>query len=126
MALTVFDAVFNRLPDLAIALPSIITWSRLEALPYTPDLQPGLQAQVADPLWFIARQWQFNELQGEDAGTPVEVRLEGERAQLTRFLPGALDANAAERAKDFDGSHGGLPLEVAVEREAVRARHPRA
>ena len=33
--------------------------------------KPGLQAPLGDPLWLLARQWQFNEFQGEDAGTPL-------------------------------------------------------
>jgi hypothetical protein len=124
MPLTIFNAIFSRVPDIAQAVASLTTWSRLEPLPHTPDLQPGLQAQIADPLWFIARQWQFNELQGEDAGTPIEVRLAGERAPLARYLLGAMAPNPAARAKDYPQET--LPLETLVEREGVRATHPRA
>ena len=35
----------------------------------------GLQAPLADPLWMLARQWQFNEFQGEDAGTPLRLKF---------------------------------------------------
>ncbi len=55
--------------------PSVVGWSRLEPVPATGDLEPGLQAPLADPLWLLARQWQFGELHGDDAGSPVEVRL---------------------------------------------------
>jgi hypothetical protein len=28
-------------------------------------MQDGLQARIHDPLWLLARQWQFGELKGE-------------------------------------------------------------
>jgi hypothetical protein len=98
--------------------PSLVGWSRVEPLPATPDLEPGLQAQVADPLWLLARQWQFGELEGEDAGSPVEVELIGTVAGLNRYLAGPLDANAASLAVDHAGL--GAPLETIVEAEPVR------
>ena len=55
--------------------PSATTWSRLEPLPTSDDVSEALQARVADPLWMLARQWQFNEFQGEDAGSPIEAAL---------------------------------------------------
>lgn len=52
---------------------------RLE--PGRPDTDEGLRARVADPVWFLARQWQLGEHQGEDASTPVMVDL------LPRHVP---------------------------------------
>lgn len=109
-------------PDRSI-VPAINTWTRLEALPLSADLEPALQAAIADPLWLLCRQWQFLEFAGEDAGTPIEVRVEGERALLSRYLPGTLGSDAAARARDY--SSEALPLEVSVEREPIRERHPR-
>ena len=103
--------------------PAVNTRSRLEGLPLSADLQPALSAEVADPLWLLCRQWQFLEFAGEDAGTPIDVRVEGEQAQLSRYLPGSLDADAAGRARDYSGAD--LGLEVAVEAEPVRAHHAR-
>lgn len=101
-------------------VPSVTTWSRVEGLPLSADLQPALQAAVADPLWLLCRQWQFLEFAGEDAGTPIEVRIEGERASLSRYRPGA---DPATPARDYSGET--LPLEVAVESEPTRRRHAR-
>lgn len=98
--------------------PSFTVWSRFEPLPLDPDLRPGLQARIADPLWLVGRQWQFRELTGEDAGSPVEARVSGESIPLTRFAPGPLDDGSAERARDFEPA---IPLEVQVEREPARA-----
>lgn len=41
--------------------------------PRRHDSDEGLRARVADPVWFISRQWQLGELQGEDVSTPVAV-----------------------------------------------------
>jgi len=51
-----------------------VTWTRIEGSSVPGDLEPGLQAPVADPLWLLARQWQVGEFSGEDASSPVEVR----------------------------------------------------
>lgn len=99
--------------------PSVVGWSRLEPVPATADLEPGLQAPLGDPLWLLARQWQFGELHGDDAGTPVEVRLRGRLAPLDRYLPGHLDSDAATRAVDY--ATLAAPLEPVVEAETVRA-----
>src|SRR5690348_12036088 len=98
-------------------------WSRLEPLPLSSDLGVALQASIADPCWFLARQYQFAEFQGEDAGSPIDVRVEGEIANLSRYLAGQIDANAAKRASDYLSSD--VPLEVQVEREPSRSTHMR-
>lgn len=99
--------------------PAIQTWTRLEPLPVTSDLAPALQAGVADPLWMLTRQWQFLEFAGDDAGTPIEMRLEGDVAGLSRFLAGPLPPDAGHRARDL---HTDLvPLEALVEAEPARA-----
>ena len=43
----------------------------LEPLPPATDLEQGMRARVADPVWFLARQWQLGEFHGHDAGTPA-------------------------------------------------------
>jgi hypothetical protein len=42
-------------------------------VPGRADTDEGLRARVADPVWFLSRQWQLGEHQGEDASTPVVV-----------------------------------------------------
>ena len=111
------------LPGVLSPEPSLTVWSRLEPLPTDADLRPGLQARIADPLWLLGRQWQFGELQAEDGGSPIETRVRGSATALARVAPGALDAQAASRAGDYAATP--LPLEVLVEREAVRATHAR-
>jgi hypothetical protein len=98
-------------------------WWRIEPVPLSADITPGLQATVADPLWLLCRQWQFVEFAGEDAGTPIQVNVQGDVTPLSRFAPGPVDGTAASRARAYSADT--LPLETAVEREPVLSRHPR-
>lgn len=91
---------------------TITTWHRLEPVPRSSDLRPGLRAELADPLWLLGRQWQFGEFAGEDAGSPVESVARVEVAPITRFRPGA-----SGTAVDIDEVT--LPLETAVERRPL-------
>jgi len=38
-------------------------------------LQRGFMAEIADPAWFVGRQWQMGEHQGENAASPVLTRV---------------------------------------------------
>jgi hypothetical protein len=100
-------------------MPSITIFLRLEPGTRGEDLERGLAARVYDPAWMLARQWQLGEFMGEDAGTPVSVRLRAEQSRLTRYFP---DANAvtARTGVSVDGT--AAPLESIVEREPVRGR----
>jgi hypothetical protein len=96
--------------------PSATTWSRLEPLPTSDDTSEALQARVADPLWMLARQWQFNELQGEDAGSPIAAMLRVSGVPITSLLGGGVQAVPLA---------GAPPIEALVEREQVLAIHPK-
>ena len=54
-------------------LPLFRGWNRLEGRPRVADFERSLRAEVRDPLWFLTRQWQFGEFQGEDAASPIDV-----------------------------------------------------
>jgi hypothetical protein len=45
-------------------------WQRIEAMARSIDLEGGLQARIADPLWMLARQWQV----GSSGGTTRRSR----------------------------------------------------
>ncbi len=51
--------------------------------PGRTDTDEGLRARVADPVWFMTRQWQLGELQGEDASTPVVVTSAPQHVPIT-------------------------------------------
>ena len=48
-------------------------YRRLEPRRPSGNLDIGFRAAVHDPAWFLARQWQLGEHQGEDAGSPVMI-----------------------------------------------------
>jgi hypothetical protein len=98
-----------------IKIPSITTWTRLEPQPRDASMERGLQAQVRDPLWFLARQWQVGEFLGDDAGSPVQATLGVEQRSITTYRPGTDDSKTTA----IDSK---LPVETHVERETVSLR----
>jgi len=92
-----------------------MTWQRLEGSGVSADLNPGLEARIADPLWMLARQWQVGEFTGEDAASPVEIRARADWHRLGEVRFGT----AGPQPLDLDGE----PLEARVEAEPV-ARGP--
>lgn len=73
-------------------------YTRLDPRPHERNLQAGIAAAIQDPLWFIARQWQMGELQGENATSPVwaayELKSGPVRAAGARFDPAVTPAEA--------------------------------
>jgi len=96
-----------------VLVPSVTTWTRLEPQPRDATLVRSLQAQVRDPLWLLARQWQVGEFAGDDAGSPVQATLGIESRAITGYRPG-LPGAAAVVALDE-----ATALETQVERAAV-------
>src|SRR5512138_2951260 len=81
-------------------------------------MNESLQARVSDPLWLLARQWQFGEFQGSDSGSPVIARYRGEMSRLNRYVAQQQMAAGQLEAEKFDSDKA--TLEVLVERERVR------
>src|SRR5215831_5503472 len=71
-------------------LPSITVWNRVEPRPRTGAFGGSLAAQVRDPAWFLARQWQVGELMGEDAGSPAFVTFTSTTAHMTKWTAGGV------------------------------------
>ena len=67
-----------------------------------------LPARIADPLWMLARQWQSGEFQAEDAGTPLQVKVDYSTHRPTR-----LQLGESQPSEDL----GDIPLEKWVEQE---------
>ena len=114
-----YDAIKLRNVEATLKVkPTVITYSRLEPVSLTSgDLAPGLEVAIADPLWMIGRQWQFEELRGEDGGSPILAEVEAERAPVTRFHAGSPLRAADPAAGSVDVPGPSLPVEVAVEAE---------
>ena len=90
--------------------PFIQGWNRLEGRPRAESFERALRAEARDAMWFLARQWQFLELQADDAGSPIEARIAMRQTRLARYAP--RDAAAGDFPSD-------LPLEAVVERETA-------
>lgn len=67
--------------------PSITTWTRLEPRARDDSLTPSLEAQVYDPAWMLARQWQLAEFRGQDAAFPVDVSFTVDVQPLAGYQP---------------------------------------
>lgn len=57
-------------------------YHRLESASPDSDIDRGFNAEIADPLYFIGRQWQMGEHQGEDAASPMEVIYKAEHFDI--------------------------------------------
>jgi hypothetical protein len=95
------------------AFPTVAVWNRVEGRPRTTEFDRALTAEIRDPLWMLARQWQFGEFRGEDAGSPVSATFHVSTAAPTRY-----------RARETSPGPlpGTMPLETVVERRAVPFR----
>ncbi len=88
---------------------------RLETDPRGEAYDEALAARVADPLWMLARQWQFREFDGEDAGSPLSVHYRLQGAPVLGWAPGS------QPADDAFAPLAAMPLEPLVEAEPVLA-----
>jgi hypothetical protein len=100
--------------------PSITGYTRLETQPTSISMKTGLQAPLGDPLWMLARQWQFNEFQGEDAGTPLKLAFSVQGIAIDRFRAGLGEDQPWQTL-----TAGDAPIETRVEAEPVLKVHPR-
>lgn len=88
--------------------PFIRSYNRLESTPRSDDMEAGVSMETADPLWYLCRQWQFGEFQGEDAASAFQANILANHQKPGQLvLPGG-----KEIAYDLSS-----PLETIVERE---------
>lgn len=85
-------------------------WNRLEPRSRSAQFDQALRAEIHDPLWMLARQWQFGEFKGDDAGSAILARLAVRTTRLRRYRAG--DGG-------FVPFPAELPLETVVEREPL-------
>ncbi|WP_373414799.1 hypothetical protein [Ensifer aridi] len=95
-----------------------IAWTRLEPQSISGDPSPGLEARVFDPLWLLAMQWRLGEFEGEDAGSPLTVRVKGTAHTVVGWQPGDGTGPVAAALPLPPGQ----PLDPHIERETYDAR----
>ncbi len=100
------------MPNPGIGCESLRVWSRLEPRSRRVDFDSALQARVHDPLWMLARQWQFGEFKGEDSGSPITAKMARRTTPLSGLRIGA--------SGPFNGYSEQVPLEAAVEKLPLR------
>jgi hypothetical protein len=92
---------------------TVATWQRLEPHARTTDLDVGLAAEIADPLWMIGRQLQLGELTGVDGGTPILVDVQVSWSALTELRA----EGSAGDGTTVPISAASPPIEALVERQ---------
>ncbi|WP_369184873.1 hypothetical protein [Streptomyces sp. Y1] len=91
---------------------------RLEPLSRTDEVATGLAARVHDPAWALARQWQFGEFAGQDAGSPVLAVVSGRSTPISAWRPAAAPGvREVHPWLPYDPASG--PLDALVESEGA-------
>lgn len=90
--------------------PGITIWNRLEGRPRADKFDRALRAEVRDPLWMLTRQWQLGEFLGDDAGSPIFVKVRLETTRVRKYQP------AGGAVEEFNDA---IPLEARVEQRPV-------
>ena len=83
---------------------------RIEPRCRRDDFQQGIEARTADPLWYLTRQWQLGEFQGEDNGSPIRIEVDYHN-QLINEIKFGEDPTIELPISP--------PLETIIEQEAV-------
>lgn len=99
-------------------MASITTWTRLEPHSRAAGMDASLEMRIHDPLWMLARQWQFGEYQGEDTGSAVWADISVAEMPIQLYLPGPIDGHLEQHVEEYSSD---LPLEFLVEQERTTA-----
>jgi hypothetical protein len=87
-------------------MASLVSYIRLEPRPFQRNFEAGFSASIHDPAWFLARQWQMGEHQGENASSPIWVNYEMLSRKIKsaddRFDPQIIPAEAIVESELFD------------------------
>jgi hypothetical protein len=98
------------------------SYIRLEPRPYQRNFEAGLSAAIHDPLWFLARQWQMGEHQGENASSPIwiDYSLQSRKIKFKdeRFDPQVIPAEALVESELLDWWTMGRRIRIGKRLEA--------
>jgi hypothetical protein len=101
------------------------TYRRLEPRRPLTDLGEGFRAAVHDAAWQLGRQWQVGEHQGEDASSPVTVRVRASRRPLDDYAgnpqhdPQLVPPEAIVESEPDDWWTPGRRVRIGLEVEAA-------
>lgn len=92
-------------------LSALIGNNRLEARPRSREFNRSLRAEIRDPVWMLARQWQMKEFKAEDRGSPAYAEVDMAQLAVNRLtFPDKVPVNYDRKQR---------PLEAAVEAQPV-------
>ncbi len=75
------------------------TWfTRVEPRPRENNFAGSLAAELRDPLWFLARQWQMGEFKGDDTGSVAFIEYAGSSSRMPRWLKNGTELAVDDRA----------------------------
>lgn len=92
-------------------------WTQVRCTYRSTNIERGVQQRIADPLWMLARQWQFGAFQGDDAASPAKIEVRHSHVPVHTLTPPG--ARAASQGACPLGDHD--LIEAAVEAESTRA-----
>lgn len=95
---------------IAFNVPAIKMYNRLEGRPVSENFDRSFRAEIRDPLWMLSRQWQMDEFQGEDAGSPAQAKITWDVEKLEKYK------GFQSPVEPFDFN---TPLEAKVEKRPV-------
>ena len=79
---------------------------RLEPSRFQRNVEKGFSASIHDPVWFLARQWQMGEHQGENASSPIWTNYDFVNRPIEsadkRFDPKVIPAESIVESELFD------------------------
>ena len=102
---------FNS-PTSVQGVKTLVGGNRLEARPRSREFNRSLRAEIRDPAWLLARQWQMKEFRAEDRGTPAYAEVTMDQLALQQIaFPGGADPVAYDPRLH--------PLEAAVEAQPI-------
>ncbi len=94
--------------------PTVTIWNRLEARPHTAEFDRALAAEVRDPLWMVARQWQLGEYRANDAGSPISAKTQIATARLSKYQPADRDPRAFSDDQPMEAQVEARPLPFQI------------
>lgn len=89
-------------------MADVTLFARLEPRPRANDFNRGLAAEIRDPLWFLARQWQMGEFKGDDSGSLAYVDCAMRTTELS----------------NWDSANAQAPVDLAAPLEPQTLREP--
>lgn len=106
------DMQASKAPDVIALL------QRLEPRCRDDDFARGLEARTADPLWMLARQSQIGEYHGQNAGSPVHVKISTSSVRIKSVSFGT-SVTGTSRPENMLPLEDAPPLEALVEHEYI-------